>query len=88
MTDKREKAADTHPAVHWDRIYCFITADGQQWAPQDVKFVLINEHLETKTLMEEGRKLASEREDLIASGVDPSELEIPLAPIRPEENKS
>lgn len=29
---------------------------------------------------EEGRRLASEREDLIASGVDPQELLIPLHP--------
>jgi hypothetical protein len=35
-------------------------------------------------LMESGRKLASEREDLIAQGVDPAELEIPLAPADPD----
>lgn len=33
------------------------------------------------TPMERGRQLASEREDLIAGGVDPKELLIPLAPI-------
>lgn len=31
-------------------------------------------------LMEEGRRLASERDDLIADGIDPAELLIPLAP--------
>lgn len=30
--------------------------------------------------MEQGRRLASEREDLIAQGVDPADLLIPLAP--------
>lgn len=34
-------------------------------------------------LAERGRDLASAREDLIASGVDPSELPIPLHPIPP-----
>jgi hypothetical protein len=32
------------------------------------------------TMREEGRVLASERDDLIAQGVDPRELGIPLAP--------
>lgn len=31
-------------------------------------------------LMEQGRRLASRRDDLIAQGADPSELEVPLAP--------
>lgn len=31
-------------------------------------------------LLEDGRRLASEREDLIAQGVDPAELLVPLAP--------
>lgn len=31
---------------------------------------------------EEGRRLASDREDLIAQGVDPDELTVPLAPPR------
>jgi hypothetical protein len=31
-------------------------------------------------LLEQGRRLASQRDDLIAQGVDPSELEMPLAP--------
>jgi hypothetical protein len=31
-------------------------------------------------LLEQGRRLASQRDDLIAQGVDPNELEIPLAP--------
>jgi hypothetical protein len=35
--------------------------------------------------VERGRRVASEREDLIAAGVDPSELVIPLAPDDPEE---
>jgi hypothetical protein len=32
-------------------------------------------------LLETGRDLASQREDLIAQGVDPAELEVPLAPV-------
>lgn len=36
---------------------------------------------EEHDLMEEGRRLASEREDLIARGADPTELPIPLAPL-------
>lgn len=35
---------------------------------------------ELRALGEEGRRLASEREDLIAAGVDPSLLEVPLHP--------
>lgn len=31
-------------------------------------------------LAEQGRRLASEREDLIASGVDPAELAVPIHP--------
>lgn len=41
-------------------------------------------HREHKTgvdLMENGRRLASERDDLIAAGVDPTELVVPLAPL-------
>lgn len=34
-------------------------------------------------LFEQGRRLARQREDLIAQGVDPSELLIPLAPAEP-----
>lgn len=34
-------------------------------------------------LRERGRRLASEREDLIAAGVDPAELLIPLHPVEP-----
>lgn len=33
--------------------------------------------------MDEGRRLASERDDLIAAGVDPAELLVPLAPLGP-----
>lgn len=32
-------------------------------------------------LLEQGRRLASQREDLIAAGVDPADLLIPLAPL-------
>lgn len=32
-------------------------------------------------LLEEGRRLASEREGLVAAGVDPAELAVPLAPV-------
>ena len=32
-------------------------------------------------LLEEGRKLASQRDNLIAQGVDPADLAIPLAPL-------
>lgn len=31
-------------------------------------------------LIDKGRRLASERDDLIAGGVDPAELEVPRAP--------
>jgi hypothetical protein len=31
-------------------------------------------------LLEEGRRLASERESLVAAGADPAALEVPLAP--------
>jgi len=34
----------------------------------------------TARIAEQGRRLASEREDLIAAGVDPSLLEVPLHP--------
>lgn len=36
---------------------------------------------ERDELAEQGRQLASEREDLIAAGADPAELEVPIAPI-------
>lgn len=32
-------------------------------------------------LTEEGRRLASQRDDLIAQGVDPADLEIPIGPL-------
>lgn len=32
-------------------------------------------------LMENGRRLASERDDLIAAGVDPADLIVPIAPV-------
>lgn len=38
-----------------------------------------------KRLAERGRKLASQREDLIAAGVDPDELPIPLYPLSPND---
>lgn len=36
-------------------------------------------------LTEQGRRLASERDDLIAQGVDPAELIVPLAPREDEQ---
>lgn len=36
---------------------------------------------DTDDLMENGRRLASERDDLIASGVDPADLLVPKAPL-------
>lgn len=36
--------------------------------------------------LEQGRRLASEREDLIADGIDPAELLIPVAPENPRKN--
>jgi len=36
------------------------------------------------SLLEQGRRLASERDDLIARGVDPGELLVPLAPYQEE----
>lgn len=38
-----------------------------------------------RRLMEQGRQLASERDDLIAAGVDPAELAVPVAPATPPE---
>lgn len=40
---------------------------------------VVIEHLRP-SLVEQGRRLASWRDDLIASGVDPSELIVPVAP--------
>ena len=50
--------------------------------PETARFLwpLIVEAVETFNLAEQGRRLASQREDLIASGVDPAELAIPLHP--------
>lgn len=39
-----------------------------------------NVRLDTTALAEQGRQLASQREDLIAQGVDPNDLPIPLHP--------
>lgn len=36
-----------------------------------------------RRFMEQGRQLASERDDLIAAGVDPAELAVPIAPYDP-----
>jgi hypothetical protein len=36
---------------------------------------------------ENGRRLASEREDLIAAGVDPARLGVPLHPVPPHESR-
>jgi hypothetical protein len=43
-------------------------------------YILDREQRQRRRLAEEGRRLASQREDLIAQGVDPAELEIPLHP--------
>jgi hypothetical protein len=43
-------------------------------------FAKYNPEAERQALAEEGRRLASVREDLIAQGVDPSELPVPLHP--------
>lgn len=47
----------------------------------------IDKHLDNLQgeFLENGRRLASERDDLIAAGVDPNDLVIPLAPIDDEE---
>jgi len=34
-----------------------------------------------RRFMEQGRQLASQRDDLIAQGVDPAELAVPIAPV-------
>lgn len=39
--------------------------------------------IDTTALAEQGRRLASQREDLIAQGVDPNDLPIPLHPDTP-----
>lgn len=41
---------------------------------------------EYAALAEQGRRSASERDDLIAAGVDPAELAIPIHPADPEED--
>ena len=38
-----------------------------------------------RLLVEQGRQLASRREDLIAAGADPSSLEVPLHPDDPRD---
>jgi hypothetical protein len=40
-------------------------------------------HAPTGDLVEEGRRLASQREDLIAAGANPADLAVPLAPAPP-----
>lgn len=39
-------------------------------------------------LRENGRRLASQREDLIAAGVDPAKLAVPLHPIEPRPRRA
>lgn len=41
---------------------------------------VIHHSLDGRELVEEGRRLASRRDDLIAAGVDPDLLEVPLSP--------
>lgn len=48
-----------------------------------VKRILVGGDQDYDELRESGRKLASERDDLIAQGVDPSELKTPIHPIDP-----
>lgn len=39
----------------------------------------------TAVILEAGRRLASERDDLIAQGVDPAELVVPIGPLTTQE---
>lgn len=54
----------------------------------DVEFVDLPDETVDNDLLEEGRQLASERDDLIADGVDPAELKVPLAPTVSEKEVS
>lgn len=40
-----------------------------------------------ESLLESGRQLASRRDDLIAQGVNPDDLVVPIAPLIPEQIK-
>lgn len=42
----------------------------------------------TAQLVEQGRQLASQREALIAVGIDPGELAVPIAPLTPDDPAS
>ncbi|WP_439593914.1 Lsr2 family DNA-binding protein [Microbacterium sp.] len=47
----------------------------------------IHDAIAPDELLEQGRKLASERDDLVADGVNPADLDVPLAPttLRPDD---
>jgi hypothetical protein len=55
-----------------------------------IEFALTNDEnalLRVPDVIEEGRRLASQRDDLIAQGVPASELAVPLAPVKVPEPK-
>jgi len=59
----------------------FQFTQGLPWPPAD-------EHNDPAELAEEGRRLASRREDLIAQGVDPNDLEVPLHPVEATDDEN
>lgn len=74
------RALEEHECREWFRV------DGVQVFSPHITFDALIEagrHIQghEPDLMEEGRRLASQRDDLIAQGIDPAELAIPLAPI-------
>lgn len=73
------KALEEHECREWFRV------DGVQVFSPHISYDALLEagrHIQghEPDLMEEGRRLASQRDDLIAQGIDPAELAIPLAP--------
>lgn len=61
------------------RLYLHHALDGREAAEGDR-----STHAD---LMESGRRLASKRDDLIAAGIDPADLVVPLAPTDPEDHR-
>lgn len=49
-----------------------------------VKRVLVGGDQDHEELREAGRELASQREEMIARGANPADLEVPLAPYEPD----
>lgn len=63
----------------WDDPYSEPAAFGP--AVEELREVLGPQQDEYVELLESGRQLANQRDDLIAAGADPTELAVPLAPV-------